>query len=145
MKNLFLLLSFVLLAVSCSKEKNEIELTQDVLFQMIVSTPWQINLFIDDDIIETSDFEDYTFTFLTTNQVKATDGTNTSEGTWYVIQDGNEDSESGLTYHIDFTAPESFTGLTEGWGVISATQELIRLQHTNAEDGSIDFLTFAQK
>lgn len=144
MKYILILISFVLMTVSCSKDKPEDELTSDILFQMVVSVPWKINLFVEDDNNETSHFEGYTFTFLVTNKVLATKGIDTHIGTWYVVDDGNEDSESGLTFNIEFTAPESFVSLTEDWGVITATQEMIRLKHTSGGDGSIDYLTFTQ-
>lgn len=137
-----LFISFLLVSVSCSKDKQEDKLTSDIFFQMVVSVPWEVNLFVEDDNIETSDFEGYTFTFLVTNKVKATKGTDTYEGTWYVIEEENKDSEIGITFNIAFTAPDRFVSLTEDWGVITATQEMIRLKHTSGGDGSTDYLTF---
>jgi hypothetical protein len=141
-KTLFLLLTMVLISLSCTKKDKSDELTQDILFQMIVSATWEIYLFAEDDEIETSDFTNFKFTFLTTSVVKATDGTNTYEGTWYTVKDNNEDSPDGLTFHISFEEPESFMSLTEDWSVISANQAEIRLKHVSGGDGTIDFLSF---
>jgi len=136
------ILILIFIPSSCTEKNKDDKLTQDILFQLAVSATWQILLFAEGDEIGTSDFDDYVFTFLTTNVVKAADGINTYEGSWYVVDNDDSFSSTGLTFHIAFTSPETFESLTKDWDVISATQEMIRLQHVSGGDGSIDYLTF---
>jgi hypothetical protein len=144
MKKIVLLFSLsVLLMISCSDGKNEDELNRDIVFQMLVSVYWQIDLFSDSEEVRTSEFSAYTFDFLPTNKVTANDGTNVYEGIWYVLDNNNSDSEAGLTVHIAFETPENFTGLSNDWAIISANQQMVRLQYSGGE--ITEYLTFSQK
>lgn len=145
MKNVTILSAILLFANCCSKDKKDDSLTQDLLFQMIVSIPWEIDLFTKGDEIVTSDFSGYSFTFTVGNVIIASNGTNEYLGSWYAINDNNPDSESGLTFHTVFTEPEAFAALTRDWAVISATQQMIRLQFVNEPGEPTDYLTFGDK
>lgn len=141
-KTAILVAAASILMLSCSKDKNDDELTRDIVFQMMVSVNWRIDLFTDDEEVRTSEFTEYTFDFLPTNQINANDGTNVIEGIWYVLDNNNGDSESGLTVHIEFETPENFTGLSNEWAIISANQQMIRLQYKGELN---EYLTFGQK
>jgi len=145
MKNAALLPSvfLLLLSLSCSKEnKDDDELTQDVMFQIAVAGTWKITLFAEGDQIETSNFQGYSFRFMSPSGVSAMNGTNVHSGAWGISKSSGDDSPTGLKFNLTFTEPETFEALSEDWDVVSATTLKIELRHISGGDGSIDFLTF---
>jgi len=147
MKKAFFLLSAILLLTgnSCSKKDKEDELTQDILFQMVVSAKWEIVLYAEDDDVLTSGFADYTFSFLSSNDIRATDGTNIHFGDWYVYENPSTvEGASDFIFHITFTEPENFVSLTGDWDVLSADAQSLQMQIARGEDGSIGRLIFNQ-
>jgi hypothetical protein len=137
--NRILILFSMLALAACSKNDDTEKLTRDILFQMTVSAKWQVSLYTNGDDIKTDDYTNYKFNFLTSNTVKATNGTNTYNGTWFSDNTDNTQSTLGLILNIQFEAPEAFAVLSRDWDVISADQSTIRLRYINGE--KVEFLT----
>jgi hypothetical protein len=137
--NKILLLFSMLALVACSKNDDTEKLTRDNLFQITVSAKWQVNLYANGDDINTDDYTNYKFSFLTSNTVKATNGTNTYNGTWYSDNTENTQSTLGLILNIQFETPVAFAVLSRDWDVISADQSTIRLRNINGD--KVEFLT----
>ena len=138
--NKILLLFSMLALVACSKNDDTEKLTRDNLFQITVSAKWQVNLYANGDDINTDDYTNYKFSFLTSNTVKATNGTNTYNGTWFSDNSDEPQNKTGLILNIGFDAPETFADLSRDWEVLSAEQSTIRLRYINGD--VIEILTF---
>ncbi|HLO61075.1 MAG TPA: hypothetical protein VK179_20160 [Bacteroidales bacterium] len=138
--NRILLLFSVLALVACSENNETEKLTRENLFQIAVSSKWQVNLYANGDDIKTDDYTNYKFNFLTNDSVKATNGTNTYKGSWYSGNTENTPSTLGLIFNIEFETPETYALLSREWDVISADQGTIRLRYINGE--KVELLTF---
>ena len=133
------LLLFV--SISCNDDdddaSNQVSNPSEITTTVTDGT-WIVTLFKEDDIIQTSNFSDYSFTFAVNGELSATNGVITQSGDWSTYTD------SGYTkLDIMFTALDGpFEEISEDWRVISRTETKIELKHVSGGDGSIDYLTF---
>ena len=99
---------------------------------------WGVTLFKEDDVVQTSNYSGYSFTFEANGELSATNGVITQSGDWSTYTD------SGYTkLDMMFTALDGpFEEISEDWRVISRTETKIELKHVSGGDGSIDYLTF---
>lgn len=126
--------------ISCSDDddaSNQVSNPSEITTTVTDGT-WIVTLFKEDDIIQTSNFSDYSFTFAVNGELSATNGVITQSGDWSTYTD------SGYTkLDIMFTALDGpFEEISEDWRVISRTETKIELKHVSGGDGSIDYLTF---
>ena len=98
---------------------------------------WIVTLYKENDVVQTSNYSGYNFTFGTDSALSATNGTTTQSGDWSTYTD------SGYTkLDIMFTALDGpFEEISEDWNVISRTATKIELKHVSGGDGSSDYLT----
>ena len=98
---------------------------------------WIVTLYKENDVVQTSNYSGYNFTFGTDSALSATNGTTTQSGDWSTYAD------SGYTkLDMMFTALDGpFGEISEDWNVISRTATKIELKHVSGGDGSIDYLT----
>lgn len=98
---------------------------------------WIVTLYKENDVVQTSNYSGYNFTFGTDSALSATNGTTTQSGDWSTYAD------SGYTkLDMMFTALDGpFEEISEDWNVISRTATKIELKHVSGGDGSIDYLT----
>ena len=98
---------------------------------------WIVTLYKENDVVQTSNYSGYNFTFGTDSALSATNGTTTQSGDWSTYAD------SGYTkLDMIFTALDGpFEEISEDWNVISRTATKIELKHVSGGDGSIDYLT----
>ena len=83
-KLLFAILFFASFG-SCSKEDNLSKSADDIITQAsktVVTGTWIVSNYNEKGTNQTGNFANYKFTFLSNNTVKATNGTNTINGTW---------------------------------------------------------------
>jgi hypothetical protein len=132
------LLLFV--SVSCNDDDDDVNQVSSPseITTTVTDGTWIVTLFKEDDIIQTSNFSDYSFTFAVNGELSATNGVITQSGDWITYTD------SGYTkLDIMFTALDGpFEEISEDWRVISRTETKIELKHVSGGDGSIDYLTF---
>lgn len=129
----FSLLAVVVLLLSASACSNS---KKDVVTVPIVDGPWRITYYWDRDHEETSQFTDYTFSFLANNVLEANNGGSKTAGTW---MQGTDDSTPKLILAFG-VAPLS--DLNEDWHILEQSSNRIKLQHISGGDGHIDYLTF---
>jgi len=132
------LLLFV--SISCTDDddtSNQVSNPSEITTTVTDGT-WIVTLFKDDDIIQTSNYSGYGFTFEANGELSATNGVITQSGDWSTY------TNSGYTkLDIMFTALDGpFEEISEDWRVISRTETKIELKHVSGGDGSIDYLTF---
>ena len=99
---------------------------------------WIVTLYKENDVVQTSNYSGYNFTFGTDSALSATNGTTTQSGDWSTY------TYSGYTkLDMMFTALDGpFEEISEDWRVISRTTTKIELKHISGGDGSTDYLTF---
>ena len=99
---------------------------------------WIVTLYKENDVVQTSNYSCYNFTFGTDGALSATNGSTTQLGDWSSYID------SGYTkLDLMFTAVDGpFEEISEDWRVISRTTTKIELKHISGGDGSTDYLTF---
>ena len=99
---------------------------------------WIVTLYKENDVVQTSNYSGYNFTFGTDGALSATNGSTTQLGDWSSYID------SGYTkLDLMFTAVDGpFEEISEDWRVISRTTTKIELKHISGGDGSTDYLTF---
>ena len=99
---------------------------------------WIVTLYKENDVVQTSNYSGYNFTFGTDGALSATNGSTTQLGDWSSYID------SGYTkLDLMFTAVDGpFEEISEDWRVISRTTTKIELKHISGGDGSSDYLTF---
>ena len=92
---------------------------------------WRISLYWD-NTDETSDFNDYTFTFGSNNVITATNGVNTVTGTF---------SQASNKLIIDFGTDPLLEELNDDWLVEEKTDNSIKLKEDNpAQDDRLEFI-----
>ena len=148
-----LMLSFSLMSAMCSSDdddgspnNNSQQIAE--IESIAQSGTWRITNFNDSGQNETSDFNDYDFTFNSDGSLVATNGSNTLTGTWSVTDDSNSSDDSSsdddVDFNIFFPVPENsdFEDLNDDWDVVSTTSTRIELIDVSGGNGGTDMLTF---
>jgi len=124
----------------CSKDEKTIgtSITAAQVNTLIVDGTWDVSLYNEAGIDETSDFSGYTFDFNADGSLIVT-GPESKTGTW------NSTTDSGkvkipIAFATETDGP--FESISDDWFVLTATNQKIELKHISGGDGSEDFLTF---
>lgn len=128
------------LLTACKKE--DIKQKENIEAE-VSSGSWKISYFQDSGVNETSNFAGYTFTFNEDGTLKATNGTNTYNGTWSVTDsNSNDDSADDLYFNIYFNLTNDFQDLNDDWDITSHTSSKLELIDVSGGNGDVDYLTF---
>jgi len=140
MKKIIFSTLFVALIVSCNKDKK----TTKQIEKNIIEGNWRITNFNDSGDNETSDFNNYIFTFSESGSVSATNGSNTISGTWSTNNSSSDDSNSNAHFVLNFAvaAEHPFEDLNDDWDITSESKSKIELNDVSGGNGGSDFLTF---
>ncbi|MCB0639100.1 MAG: hypothetical protein KDC54_20865 [Lewinella sp.] len=95
---------------------------------------WFVASYIDSGVDDTSNFNGYTVDFNAGNQVIATNGTTTNNGTWLV-------DSSGTSMALNFT-DVPFSEFNSDWDIISVLPNRIELQDVSGGGTGTDILVF---
>ncbi|WP_323789161.1 hypothetical protein [Psychroserpens sp.] len=150
---LLLMLSFSLMSSMCTNDDDGGNPNNNTLqIAEIVSTAqsgaWRITNFNDSGQNETSDFNDYDFSFNSDGSLVVTNGSNTVTGSWSVTDDSNSNDDSSsdddIDFNIFFPVPESndFEDLNDDWDIVSTSSTKIELIDVSGGNGGTDMLTF---
>lgn len=135
MKTLFIAGSLLLLAVciSCNKTSTN----NNNLNNPTLDGTWKVSLFIESGNASTTDFDGYTFNFVSTGVLTATKSGTTKNGTW---------SQAAVNFNIDLGAKgdanKPLGELTNNWQIISFTSNELRL--TDNGTGNEEMVTFVK-
>ena len=139
-KLLFAILFFASFG-SCSKEDNLSKSADDIITQAsktVVTGTWIVSNYNEKGTNQTGNFANYKFTFLSNNTVKATNGTNTINGTW---KTGTDDSNA--KFNLSFSAANGpFEEISEDWRIVEITASKIDLHHISGGNGGQSLITF---
>ena len=142
MKNL-IYLSILLFTLGCGDDPNPDENPKVEEVESIVSNgKWQITYFFDTDEEETDKFTGYTFQFLPSGSVVATDGPASVSGAWSVTDQADTNDAEDIGFSISFTTAPLLNELSDDWEIISATNTIVELRHISGGNGGTDLLTF---
>ena len=93
---------------------------------------WFVASYIDSGVDETSDYNGYEVDFNTGNQVTATNGTNTNNGTWIVDSNGFD-----IVFNFTGSPFDEFNG---DWDIISVSPNRIELRDVSGGGSGTDTL-----
>jgi hypothetical protein len=101
---------------------------------------WQVTYFFD-DTDETSDFNEYVFTFTSDGSVQAVSANDIIDGTWSTRASG----DSGAKLIIDFEGDtDPFDEISEDWNVTEYSETELVLRDVSGGSGEVDYLTFTK-
>jgi hypothetical protein len=136
-------LFFLNTASMCSSDDSSSLNNQSDVINTATSGTWKITLYNDSDVIKTSDFAGYNFTFNSNGVLSAVGVDLTIDGTWSVTDtNSSDDSIDDLDFYIFFTSPVNFAELSDDWDIISKTATKIELIDVSGGNGETDYLTF---
>ncbi|HBC03679.1 MAG TPA: hypothetical protein PKH16_04650 [Aequorivita sp.] len=105
-----------------------------VIRDILIATNWKVASYIDSGDDETSDYNGYTVDFKVNDQVTATNGSNTNNGSWSV-------NGSGTELNLNFNG-SPFDEFNDGWDIISVMPTRIELRDVSGGGGGTDILIF---
>ncbi len=111
--------------------------TEPTLADIIIDGKWVVANYNDSGVDETANYADFNFTFNIDGTVLASNGTDTINGTWQEVIDGEK-----YKLVLDFGATVPFDEFNEDWDVDGFTGNRIELRDVSGGDGSIDILVF---
>ena len=142
MRNL-IYLSILLFILGCGDDPNPEENPKiEEVKSIVLNGKWQIVYFFDTDEEETDKFTGYTFQFLPSGSVVATDGPGSVSGAWSITDQSNSNGHSDIDFNISFTTAPLLDELSEDWEIISTSNTKIELRHISGGNGGTDLLTF---
>lgn len=106
----------------------------DTFISVITSGTWRVSYYFDDDDDETSDYQEYVFTFNTNNTITVVKNGITYSGTWSFYEDDGVD-----VFEINFTDSE-LSELADDWELLEFSNSLIELK----DDDNDEYLTFTK-
>lgn len=105
------------------------------LENFLVDGTWFVFSYIDSGDDETGDYAGYNINFDVNGTVTASNGSNTNNGTWQVLNSGNK-------LLLDFGADFPFDEFNDDWDVLTATNTRVELQDVSGGGGGTDTLIF---
>lgn len=137
-----------LLFTSCessddSDDMNEVGNTEEVKASLTAGS-WEVALFEEDGVDQTSYFTGYSFVFEATGELIADNGETSISGAWSITSESNSDDDSSsdddVDFKIYFASSAKFAEISEDWEIVSYSSSRIELKHVSGGDGSIDRL-----
>ncbi len=128
LRNYFIitLLAFTIFS-SCSKKPNKV----------IEKGTWYVSVYMDKNIVETSDFDGYLFDFGKDGTLTVTLNTgNIVKGTWTY-------TKSSSKFKISISGTDKLDKISREWLVFTTTSSIIELKEGNSPDE--DYLHFSKK
>ncbi len=107
------------------------------LTNIFIDGQWFVESYIDDGDDQTIDYNGYTLTFNANGSVVAVNGGTTINGTWGVMEDGNE-----LQVMLNFGTAVPFDEFNDDWDVLAYTTTRVQLFDVSGGNGGTDYLTF---
>lgn len=108
------------------------------LQSVIINGTWHVSYFFTNNIVQTNDFNGYTFTFNTNNSIGVIGNGNTINGTWEITSNGNEKK---IEFEFDGNILER---LSEKWKVVEYTNTVIRLRLVGGGNGGNNYAYFTK-
>jgi len=105
------------------------------LEDFLIDGSWFVFSYIDSGNDETGDYAGYNINFDVSGTVTASNGSNTNNGTWQVLNAGNK-------LLLDFGTDFPFDEFNEDWDVLSATNTRVELQDISGGGSGTDTLIF---
>ena len=139
-KTTFTLLTIAALSLTSCKNKTTV---QEDIKSNTTSGTWKVTKYVDSGKDETSKFSGYTFTFADGGTATATNGSNSTTGSWS-IHDSNskDDSQDDLHFVLSFPTTNNLDDLNDDWDFVSQSNTKLELTDVSGGNGGTDYLTF---
>jgi hypothetical protein len=111
--------------------------TEPTLAEIIIDGKWVVANYDDSGVNETTNYAGFNFTFNADGTVVAVNSTDTINGTWQEVIDGEKNK-----LVLDFGATVPFDEFNDDWDVAGFTETRMELRDVSGGDGSIDILVF---
>jgi len=105
--------------------------------QVIIDGKWLVASYKDANVDETTNYNGFEFTYSEAGTVAATNNTDTINGTWVEVKEGDTHK-----LELDFGSTQPFDEFMEDWDVVSFTASRIELKDISGGDGSTKILVF---
>ena len=115
----------------------------NILIENLTTGSWFVTLFQDDGDDDTTDYDDYEFSFFTNGSATAVSSSETVNGFWSI-----EDDDNGLELILNFEnsgSDDPFEDLNDDWDVLESSQVIIRLSDESSGGSETDLLTFERE
>jgi hypothetical protein len=105
----------------------------------------KITYYWDTALNDAINFDGFNFSFEANNILTATDGTNTYNGTWSIMDSTSYiDNLADLEFDIAFTSPINFVEILDDWEIIDKNPSYIKLSDVIYGNGETAFSTFSK-
>lgn len=150
-------IAIIMAFVACSKDDDSSNSTTDdgtsaqQTTQVAQEGKWRVTYFFDTDQDETNNFTGWEFQFNTNGTLVATNGSQTKNGTWSVVDDssnsssdddGNSTDDDDFNIFFSVSQDDDFEDLNDDWDIISVSSSKIELIDISGGNGGTDYLTF---
>ncbi|WP_339702203.1 hypothetical protein [uncultured Marixanthomonas sp.] len=115
----------------------------NILIENLTTGSWFVTLFQDDGDDDTTDYDDYEFSFFTNGSATAVSSSETVNGFWSI-----EDDDNGLELILNFEnsgSDDPFEDLNDDWDVLESSQVIIGLSDESSGGSETDLLTFERE
>jgi hypothetical protein len=107
-----------------------------IIRNILIGANWKVGTYIDSGDDETSDYNGYVVDFEGNDQVSATNGSNSNNGTWSINGSGSE-----LTLNFNGSPFDEFN---DDWDIISVTSNRVELRDVSGGGSGTDILVFVK-
>ncbi|MBC7937844.1 MAG: hypothetical protein H7Y86_21055 [Rhizobacter sp.] len=123
---------------SCSKDDdNNNGGASEAVATSLQSGTWRVTSYVDNGTDETSDFSSFSFTFVNSGTVAASNTLSIATGTW---DTGVDDSKHKLL--LAFNNSALFDEISEDWEIVAQSSTQVNLRHISGGNGETDLLVF---
>jgi hypothetical protein len=118
---------------------------QDIIAIIVTNGAWEISCYWKSERNEMINFNEFNFTFGANDLLTVTDGTNSYQGTWSILEANRTTKAiSHLKFNIALACPIRFIKIIDGWESIEKSTDFFELKEFSNRNGITDFLTFSQ-
>lgn len=140
-KTTFTVIIVAVLSLTSCKNKTTV---QEDIKSNATSGTWKVTKYVDSGKDETTNYTQYSFTFIGDGAITVVDSKGfTAGGTWS-IHDSNskDDSQDDLHFVISFPTTNNLDNLNDDWNFVSQSASKIELTDVSGGNGGTDYLTF---
>jgi len=130
-----LLVSFISLFISCSKPDNSN--TNTATSTILLQSNWRITYFSENGTDNTSNYNNWKFTFMADANVTIANDLYSIPGNWSTYQD---DGRNNLLLYFNTTL-SVITALNHDWHIAEKTSTKLRMEDVSGGVGGTDYLT----
>ena len=137
--------------IACEKDNDDSEISMvdiPLIEAAAISGEWKVTYYFDSDKEETSDYNGYTFDFVTDGVLRVSNDQTATSGVWSITHDSDsssdddsDDDSNDIDFNIILNNPPLLEELSDDWSIKSYSNTKIELMDISGGDGDTDYLT----